>query len=365
MQNQSSIKFRDIPFGLWLFGFGFLGAGIYVFRLQGFSLTTVLLGGIGLLILLLTRGLTVIADRNTRIMQLHYWSLYFLRRTREIPFDEIAAIRVDSSQSMERSGHQTRSYRIEVVRRDNSIVPFRKYYSGGFFSSMRKQKIVDQLRTFIGLGQAFDESPVGFMRAINQAATLEATRQQEALTGPNAQEQVTNGVHWQIQSTALGTSPVTRWYSPDYKMRNGFLFLAQKVSGQSAGGFMAALGKALFQQSISLYGFKADDTPNIAQAMPLTPVPPLIDFHFTAFTNDQAESRQILNPWTQNPLAEWAQRYPLQQLQPKGSFSQLVVLFSPKGVYVATLGTLQPNQVAELTDLGVEMVRTQGAIQTT
>lgn len=365
MQNQDRLTFRDIPFGSWLAGFIFLGGGIYFFSFQGFSGNTILLGCIGLIILVLTWGLTITADRNNRLLRLQYWSLYLLRKTREIPFDEIAAIRVNSVRSGARSGQRTRSFRIEVVRRDNSIAPFRAYYSGGFFSSMRKQKIVDQLRAFIGLGESFDESPVGFMRAINQAATLEATQQQEAQTGSNAQEHVTNGVHWQIQSTAMGTSPVTRWYSPDYKMSSGFLFVAQKVSGQSMGGLMAALGNALFQQSISLYGFKADDTPNIAQAAPLTPVPPLIDFHFTAFTNNQAESRQILNPWTQNPLAEWAQRHPLQQLQPKGSFSQLVVLFGPNGVYVATMGTLQPDQVAELTDLGVEMVRTQGAIQAT
>ncbi|HSB03163.1 MAG TPA: hypothetical protein VLE49_21105, partial [Anaerolineales bacterium] len=290
--------------------------------------------------------------------------LYLLRKTREIPFDEIAAIRVNSTRSG-RSGQQTRSYRIEVVRRDNSLAPFRAYYSGGFFGSMRKQKIVDQLRAFIGLGESFDESPVGFMRAIKQATTLEATQQQEAQTGSNAQEHVTNGVHWQVQSMALGISPITRWYSPDFRMGSGFLFLAQKVSGQSTSGFMAALGNVVFQQSISLYGFRPDDTPNISQAMHLNPVPPLIDFHFTAYTNNQAEARQILNPWTQTPLAEWAQRHPLQQLQSKGSFSQLVVLFSPNGVYVATLGTLQSDQVAELTDLGVEMVRTQGAIQAT
>ena len=363
MQNHDRITFRDIPFGSWLFGFIFLGIGLYFFSFQGLSGNTILLSGIGLICLILPWGLTITADRNTRLLRLHYWSLYLLRKTREIPFDEIAAIRVNSMRSG-RSGQQTRSFRIEVVRRDNSIAPFRKYYSGGFFSSMRKQKIVDKLRAFIGLGETFDESPAGFMRAINQAATLEATRQQEAQTGPNVQEQVTNGVHWQIQSAARGTSPVTRWYSPDFKMSSGFLFVAQKMSGQSTGGIMAAIGKALFQQSISLYGFKADDTPNISQAMPLEPVPPLIDFHFTAFTNNQAESRQILNPWTQNPLAEWAQRHPLQQLQSAGSFSQLVVLFSPNGVYVATLGTLQPGQVEELTDLGVEMVRTQGVVHT-
>jgi hypothetical protein len=365
MQNQNSLKFNDIPFGTWLAGFIFLGGGLYFFSFQGFSGNTIILGAIGLVILLITRGLTITADRNTRILRLHYWSLYFWRTTREISFDEIAAIRVNSIRSMARRGQQTRSFRIEVVRRDNGIIPFRAYYSSGFFSSMKKQKIVDQLRAFIGLGETFDESPVGFMRAINQAVTLEAAQQQEAQTGPNSQEHFTNGVHWQLQSTAMGASPVTRWYSPDFKMSSGFLFLAQKVSGQATGGFMAALGNVLFQQSISLYGFKADDVPNLSQATPLTPVPPLIDFHFTAFTNNETESRQILNPWTQNPLAEWGQRYPLQQFQTKGGVTQLVVLFSPNGVYLAKMGVLQPEQVEELTALGVEMVRTQGVTQAT
>ncbi len=365
MQNPDKITFKDIPLGTWLVGFVFLGGGIYFFSFQGFSGNAILLGGIGLVILLITRGLTITAERSTRILQLHYWSLYFWRTTREIPFDEIAVIRVNSVRSGARSGRQTRSFRIEIVRRDNSIVPFRAYYSGGFFSSMRQQKIVDQLRAFIGLGESFDESPIGLIRAAGQAATVMATQQQEAQTGSNVQEHVTNGVHWQSQSTAFGAMPATRWFSPDFKMASGFLILAQKVSGQSSGSFMAALGNALFQQSIALYGFKADDTPNIAQAAPLTPVPPLIDFHFTAFTNNPTESRQILNPWTQNPLAEWAQRHPLQQFQPKGSISQLVVLFSPNGVYVATLGTLQADQLAELTALGVEMVKTQGVTQAT
>jgi hypothetical protein len=364
MQNQDSITFRDIPFGAWLAGLIFLGGGIYFFSFQGFSGTAILLGAIGLVILLITRGLTITADRSTRTLQLHYWSLYFWQTTREIPFDEIAAIRVNSMQSG-RSGHRTRSFRIEVIRRDNSIVPFRAYYAGGFLGSLRKQKIVDQLRAFIGLDETPDESPVGFMRAIKQAVPVMAAQQQEARTGSNAEEHVTNGVRWQIQSATFGAMPATRWFSPDFKMRSGFLLLAQKVSGQSSGGLMAALGNALFQQTISMYGFRADDTPNIAQAAPLAPVPPLIDFHFATLTSDQAESRQILNPWTQNPLAEWAQRHPLQQFQSKGSFSQLVVLFSPNGVYVATLGILQPDQVVELTNLGVEMVRTQGVIHAT
>ena len=365
MQNQDTIKLNDVPFGIWLAGFIFLGGGIYFFSFQGFSGNTIILGMIGLVILLITRGLTITADRNTRILRLHYWSLYFWRTTREIPFDEIASIRVNSMQSGKGTGRQTRSYRIEVGRKDESVVPFRTAYSGGFLGSLRMQKNVDQLRAFIGLGESFDESPAGLFRATKIAAAMVATSQQEALTGPNEQERVTNGVHWTLQSTALGTSPVTRWFSPDFKMTGGFLFLAQKVPGQSTGGFMAALGKALFQQSISMYGFKADDVPNISQAEMLASVPPLLDSHFTAFTNNQAESRQILNPWMQHPLADWGQRYPLKQFQTKDGTSQLVVLFSQNGVYLARLGVLEPEQVEEMTTLGVEMVKTQGVIQAT
>lgn len=361
MQNQNSIKLNDVPVIEWLMGFVFLGAGIYLLSRQGFSIGAGVFGGVGLAFLLLSRALTITADRNTRTLQLQYWSLYFWRTTKEIPLDEIETIRVNSSSSMHR-GRRTRTYRVEVIRKDGTVVPLRRAYSSGSFS---KQKIVDQLRKFTGLGEAFDESPVGFYRAAQKATAEMAARQQEALTGPNEQERVTNGVHWRLQSTALGaSSPVTRWYSPDFKTRDGFLFLAQKVPGQSTGGIMAMLGKTLFQQSIALYGFKGDEVPNFAQAEMLASVSPQLDTHFMAFTNLQTEAHQILNPWMQRPLAEWGNRYPLKQFQSKGGISQLVVLFSPNGVYLATMGVLQPEQVEELTTLGVEMVKTQGAVQT-
>jgi hypothetical protein len=79
-----------------------------------------------------------------------------------------------------------------------------------------------------------------------------------------------------------------------------------------------------------------------------------------AFTNDQAEAQQILNPWTQQPLAEWGAKYPLKQFQSGERFSQIVVLYGPKGVYVATQGTLTPDKLDEITSLGVELVKAQG-----
>ncbi len=357
MQNESTLKLNDIPFGSWLLGFGFIGTGIFFFTSQGFSGNTILFGAIGLVLLLLTWGLTIKADKNTRTLRLEYWSLYFLRRAKEIPFDDIAAIRINSTHTGTRQNRNNRSYRIEAILKDESIVPFRTAYNGGSF---RKQKIVDQLRAFISLPESFDESPVGMFRAATKAGAMQAAQTQEALTGSNAEEHVTSGVHWQLQSVGMGAAPVTRWFSPDFKMRDGFLFIAQKVAGQGSGGLLASLGNTLFKQSISLYGFKPEDTPGLAQADTLASPPPLIDFHFTGFTSNQAEARQILNPWIQNPLAEWGQKYPLKQFQSGGRFSQLIVMFSPNGVYLCTLGNLQPDQVDELTALGVEMVKSSG-----
>jgi hypothetical protein len=79
-----------------------------------------------------------------------------------------------------------------------------------------------------------------------------------------------------------------------------------------------------------------------------------------AYTSNQAEAQQILTPWIQQPLAEWGAKYPLQQFQSGARFSQIVVLFSPNGVYIATLGTLPPDKLDEVTRLGVELVKAQG-----
>jgi hypothetical protein len=245
-----------------------------------------------------------------------------------------------------------------LVKQDGSIIPFRNYYSSDF---LLKQRRAEKLRTFIGLAEAIDETPIGILRAAPQIAQPVIERQQEALTGNNQQIRETNGVHWQLQSVAMGAAPVTRWFSPDFKMENGFLYLAQKMAGQQSvgGGFLASIGKTLFRTSMSLYGFTADDTPGMDNADTLTPLDANLEPHFTAFTNDRSAAQQILNPCVAMPLRNWAERYPLRQLQ-QGRFGQLIILYSPKGVYIATLNLLQPDQVDEIAALGVELVKAQG-----
>ncbi len=50
----------------------------------------------------------------------------------------------------------------------------------------------------------------------------------------------------------------------------------------------------------------------------------------------------------------------MKTIQSAGNMSQLSILFSPLGVFLVTLGTLRPDQVDEITRLGVDLIRAQG-----
>jgi hypothetical protein len=220
--------------------------------------------------------------------------------------------------------------------------------------------MLDKFLKSIGLSKGFDESPQGVFRASQQIGAHAARGQQEALTGPNDAVRTTDGIHWQLQSIGIGGAPGTRWFSPDFKTQGGFLYLAQKVKGQSSSGWLAPFSNLLFKQSLALYGFDLFETPNLASARSHKIISPSLGNHFMAFTSDTTETRQILNPWVQNPLAAWAEKYPLQQFQSAARFSQIVVLFNLNGVYIATPGVLQADQVEEIARLGAALVKSQG-----
>src|SRR5512134_2967014 len=111
MESQEKLKFYDVPVVTWLVGLAFLGASVYFFNLQ--IIMAVLLGVIGLILLVLNRGLTITADKTRRALVLDYWSPFLWRTVKEIPFDEIATVRVDSMRSHEGSNRHTRTSRIE------------------------------------------------------------------------------------------------------------------------------------------------------------------------------------------------------------------------------------------------------------
>ncbi len=148
MQSQNELTINDIPYLPWIAGVIFLGGTLYGILTQGFSAELIFLGLIGLAILLLPRGVTITANRNTRILRLESWSLYLIGSVNEIRFDEIAEIRLSSRKTGNKRGRTTFAYRIEVVKRNETIIPFRTAFSSG---SKEKQEVVDKISAFIGI----------------------------------------------------------------------------------------------------------------------------------------------------------------------------------------------------------------------
>jgi hypothetical protein len=323
-RSDSQLILRDIPIFLWVFGLIFAAVGALIFFDSGRQpVIAAIFVAIGLGALLFTSLLTITADRITRTLTLEYRSA-LLHTLKQVPFDEIAGFNLEHSARGNRS-----TYRVALLQKDGRVVPLRSYYSTG---CRRKERQVGRLRDFVGIHTP--QPPVAEIRE-------------------------TNGVRWQIQPIPVGDSTRTRWYSPDFKIPGVFLFLAQKSEGQATGGFLASLGSLFLKQALSSYGFQADDTPGLDQASTLAPLDPALEPHFMAFTNNPSAARQLLNSRAVMPLADWAGRYPLKQFRMGSRFSQLVMLFGPNGVYLATLTPLQPDQVNELAALGAELVKSQ------
>ena len=354
---EQELKLREYPIFGWLFGLIAFGYSIYIFITGGtaFIMHTLVSAGVGLLSFVLSYALTVTADKQTGMLTLDYRSV-FHHSVKEIPLNQIQTIFVSSSTSRSSKGGRSTTYCVEALLKSGERVPFRAYSSSGSFL---KQRWANQLRTFLNLEEAFDETPMGILRAAPKAGASMASLHQEAMTGSNAEMRTTEGVNWQLQSFGLGATPGMRWFSPDFKTQGGFLFLAQVVPGQSSSGLIASLSKTLFKQSIALYGFNASDTPDIDRADTYASLAPKLATHFMAFTNNQTEARQIMNPWAQNPLTAWGTQYPLKQFQSGARFSQIIVLYSPNGVYIATQGVLPPDKLDEITRLGIELVKSQ------
>lgn len=363
--ESEKLTLRDFPFGLWLAGLGFLAAAGYFFTRGGSSATNTsyLFGLVALLLLFLPSVLTITADKTTRVLVLRY-GLLISRSTKEFSFDEIQTIHVNSRTSFDRtdgSRQRSTSYRLEIIKKDGQSIPFRSYYSGGFFLKEQQAK---KLRAFIGLAEGLDETPLGILTNMQKIVQPILEAQQVALTGDNEQIHETDGVKWQLQTIALGGSSVTRWYSQDFSTLDTFLYVTQKVQGQKTlygDGFMASIGKTLFRQVLGMYGFSGNDIPDVEQASVYGPLDPVLESSFSAYTDEPDSARQLLNPWVQMPLAQWAQKYPLKQFQTDANFGQISIMFCPTGTYVATLGVLSLEQAEELATLGAELVRAQGS----
>jgi hypothetical protein len=339
-RSDYQLVIRDVPIFQWVFGIISAGVGILGINQGGPPVFGGIFASIGAGFLLFSSVLTITADRMTLTLKLDYRSA--LRHTlKHVPFDEIAGINVERSSG--RKGGFT--YRLTLLRKDGQVIPFHSYSSSGWKG---KERIAGKLREFLGI-QDSNRIPAGILPVeLSQPAVIHET----------------NGVHWLIQPmfTASSSAPTgARWHSPDFKTPGIFLFVAQKAEGQPSGGFLASLGSMFIRQALSLHGFSPEDTTGLEQAVTLDLLEPAIEHHFMAYTNSPSSAHQLLNSRVAAQLADWAARYPLKQFQRRLGDGQLMTLFGPNGVYLATLNMQQPNQAHELVSLGVELVKSQSA----
>jgi hypothetical protein len=336
-QNDPQLVIRDVPIFQWVFGILFAGVGTLVINQGGPPVFGGIFAAIGVGFLLFSSVLTITADRMTRTLKLDHRSA--VRHTwKQVPFDEIDGINVERRVG---GGKRGFTYQLTLLRKDGQVIRFRSSSSSGWKG---KERRAGQLREFLGI-QDSNRIPAGILPAdLARAAEIHET----------------NGVHWRIQPmfTASSSAPTgARWHSPDFKTPGIFLFVAQKAEGQPSGGFLASLGSMFIRQALSLHGFSPEDTPGLERAVTLAPLEPALERHFMAYTNSPSVAHQLLNSRVAAQLANWAARYPLKQLQGGSRCGQLMTLFGPNGVYLATLSLLQPNQAHEIVSLGVELVK--------
>ena len=347
MSNYDSNKLiiREFPILLWLFGGLFILVGLSLMQKQATLIGGVILTLIGAFFGLFMAFITTIcADRTNRLVTLQQQSL--IRNIhREIPFGDIVDFEIETSQS--RRGGKT--YRMVVALSTGVKVPIHDVFSTGYLD---KDKKVRQLNEFIGLQE----------REPKQLAKHLLLFQKDGVTG---------GIHWHMETSKHGESPVTRWSSTQFSFPQQFLFIAQKpqvIAGAksltSKGGLVGSLVRQIYQQLLNLYGFTEIDTPNLDKAIPLDPPVEPLDPHYATLTSDPNGARQLLNPWIITPLVQWAEQYPMsqKQLPIEGEYGQLVVLFSPQATYVAFFNSATLEQIEAISRLVSELVLAQGLL---
>ena len=336
---------------LWMVGLVLAGIGLAVM----FQPEAWLLGGVfflgGGLIVVYTPLTSATLERSSGLLTLRNQAL--IRRTvQEIPLDEIADVKLQST----RGSSSGRTYRVAFELRDGSILPFTGYYSSG---TAGKQRQVDQLRRFLGF-----TTPTAGENAVQVSKRNTALFPQvdSASLRPAytlAQSGETSGVHWRVEKGASGAFIAMRWISEDFKYPDGFLALAQKLktSFKLPGGLLSGLSEALFRLVLAQYGFNPDELPGFERAAPLRLIDLSMEANYAAFAYPPEAQRLLQGAWVVAPLIRWAQVHPLQAVQSAELVTQLVVVFSPQGTAVVMLGADTEEELRDLSDLGIDLVR--------
>jgi len=312
-----------------------------------------LAGAIGVTMVLVASVLTVSKDIGRAVLVLDHRSL-LRRSTREIPLKEVTGVNLTSS----RTSKGGRTYEVELVLRSGERVGLR---GQSFAGRAGRERQAERLRTALGVGGP-PRAP-----ATTSWQGAEPAPRGAGIPSDRPRAGVTAGVSWQIDDLAFGGAPITRWRSSEFGFRGNFLLLVHepRARGSSSTGWGADLvgfaSSMLFPRLLGLYGFTGADTPGLDAAGPVEPADPHLERCFVTRTSDPAAARSLLNPRAVRALLDWVERHPPDGSEATSALTsaQLVVLFSPAAVYVATFRAPTAGHVEEVCALGAELVRAQ------
>lgn len=354
--NEYVIKNR--PLGAWVTAALLILASLY-FLLTDSSmiLYALIFLGIALVILILVPTSTAIANRIQRTITITSQSL-FRRKETVIPFSDVANIDIETSRTRSSTRSSSTNYRLVLVKSNGERVPLQQTFTSFYDSKARQAKALSQFLNLPG----WDDKPTNLFQTSLQGQA--AMTENLAL----AKEGTTSGVTWKVEVHFVGGKPVTRWLSADYTSYGNFLLVAQKPSNSKttfSGGFLGNLMTMVYQQILGMYGFLPADTPGYNNAKPVVTRDARFEQNYSTLTSEQHFGLTLLNPWTLAPFVQWAEKYPLKALNTSDQVGQLAVLFSPRGLQVAVLGSLPATETDEIIALGVELVKAQGGGQPT
>lgn len=308
---------------------------------------------IGLVFLAVSQSTTIVADQIKRSVTISNRSIFGSKEV-EVPFGHIADFDVETSRT--RSSHRNRgaNYRLILIKTNGERMPMRSVFTSGYNTKARQAR---ELCQFLNLPGWQDKATNIFQAAVQSQAKL--TQQLDTVD-----QGTTSGVTWTIEVSSMSGKPVsTRWFSPDFTCPDKFVLIAQKPVGTlniPGGGLISNLALQVYRHMLGIYGFLPSDTPGFDPAGIITAQDTDFDQNFTVLCNDPGFGQSILNQWTIIPCKNWADRNPLKTISRSEQPGQLVVLFSPRGVHVAVMGTLPRIQTDDLINLGVDVVKAHG-----
>jgi hypothetical protein len=358
IDTTNQLVYRDRPIIAWGIAVFMVLMAVVLFTMQATLIPAIIFLVAALLLILVNPMNTITADRMSRTLTKSTRSI-FGNKVSEYHFNDIASFEVEASRNQVSTRHRTVNYRLVMVQTNGEKIPLQDVFTSFYDDKARKAKALSQ---FLNL-QNWEDKPTNLFQTAMQG-------QVEMTAIPAlSKEGTTSGVNWKISVHTVGGKPVTRWISESYMCPGNFLLVSQKPANSptlgSGGGFLGSLVTMVYQQILGMYGFLPSDTPGYSTANPVTTQDDRFDRNFGTLTNELSFGKSLLNPWTLPPFIKWAERYPLKTINSSDQVGQLAVLYSPRGLQAAILGSLPPNEFDELISMGVELVKAQGGGQPT